>query len=521
MRCSPLTVASALLLVLAFPPWNFSFLAWFALIPWFILLRRNTRLSTAAWQGLWLSLLMTLGGFYWVAFAIHRYGGLPLAVGFLGLFVFGLFNQIQFIIFAPIHTYSSKYFTRLPPWTKPLIAASIYTLIDAFLPKLFVDTLGHSQWNVPWTRSWASVGSASLLTFFMVAASCLLSILSARRAAVALVLGCGIVLGGRHLTLARDTDVQRRARWIPMAMIQANVGDFEKVAARLGFNQGAQQIIQTHFRLADEALALQPKPKVLIWPETAYPSAFRVPGNSAELARDQQVETFVRQRGVPHWFGAYDHQGGQDFNTVFMLSPWTPSAGESDLMTYHKSVLLPFGETIPGFPDGGIFKTWFPNMGFFGRGPGAQAFPVQINPPGTSPEIIKVAPLICYEALIDSYSKDAFDRGAELLLNVTNDSWFGNTAEPFLHMSLTVFRSIETGLTQLRATNTGLTVAISPSGELLAQGPLFKEAVVALNVPVYRPEIPTPYVRGGKTVFLSLLAATLAIAVGVRRRRHT
>ena len=185
-------------------------------------------------------------------------------------------------------------------------------------------------------------------------------------------------------------------------MIQANIGDFEKIAAEAGLRGANEKVLTDFFTLSDQALAMDPKPAALIWPETAYPGTFRTPESADDLGRDERVENFVRTRGVPLYFGGYDHFGRKDFNAFFFLSPRQPVAGgESDLQIYRKNMLLLFGEYIPGAETFKFIADAFPEVGNFGRGPG----PVVLNVPTADPKVhsIAVGPIICYEALFPSY----------------------------------------------------------------------------------------------------------------------
>jgi apolipoprotein N-acyltransferase len=107
-------------------------------------------------------------------------------------------------------------------------------------------------------------------------------------------------------------------------------------------------------------------------------------------------------------------------------------------------------------------------------------------------ESFRIAPSICYEGLFTDHSVNGALLGADALLNITNDSWFGPLGEPYLHLALTQFRSIETRLPLLRATNTGISVAIDPLGETLGSTRIMKEEVLHASVP-HREMAESPY----------------------------
>ena len=136
----PLTLVSAVLIVFAFPPWNYDVLIWFSLIPWLWVLRTRKILKFALLESFWLGFFTSLGGYYWVAYAIHNYGNLPWAISVLGLLLFCTFCQIQFSIFtliyfllrvSPVHKeFGAKHFLSC------VLIAALYTMADWIIPKL-------------------------------------------------------------------------------------------------------------------------------------------------------------------------------------------------------------------------------------------------------------------------------------------------------------------------------------------------------------------------------------------------
>lgn len=529
-----LTLLSSILIVVSFPPWNHAFLIWIALVPWFAALARAPSSAAALGQGLWLSVLMSLGGFYWVAHVLQEFGGIPSWLAGIGLLLFSLIGQPQFTLFAPIWRW-----IRLPSplneralLARAVALALAYAGLDWILPKLFVDTLGHSQYQARYLRQVADLGGATLLTFaiFLTNESVfrLLTLLRSRtepslwpalRAAGApLVLSMALILGAYGYGSQRYAEILRlestpSAR-IQAAVIQGNIGDFDKIAAERGISGAADKVIDTFFQLSDQALALSPKPQLLIWPETSYPSTFRTPQTAEEMARDQRIERFVRSRGVPLLFGGYDHADGKDFNAFFYLSPTSQGGIESggDLKTYRKNMLLLFGEYIPGAEQFQFIKSAFPQVGNFGRGVG----PSVVEAGG-----VRTGPIICYEALFPNYVIEAARRGSQMILNITNDSWFGPSGEPELHLSLTTFRSVETRLPQLRATNTGISALILPDGEITQPTPIGAATILNASVPINEP-IPTLMKRWGDwfgpAAFGMGWAGILAVAGWGRRR---
>jgi apolipoprotein N-acyltransferase len=254
---------------------------------------------------------------------------------------------------------------------------------------------------------------------------------------------------------------------------------------------------------------------LILWPETTYPASFRTPLSPKELSRDLRLEQFVRDLKIPLLFGGYDRKEQKDFNAFFMLTP-EPVDGQ-DLQIYQKNVLLPFGEYIPFLDENIWTKMLFPNMGFFGQGPGALAYSIKI-PKGTGNDgntFVKVSPIICYEALISNYVIEGARKGSELILNITNDSWFGPYGEPHLHLALVALRSIEVRLPQLRTTNTGISVLILPDGERVNPSPIYVAGNYFYEIPVIKPQ-KTLMLLWGDWFGLTALVLSVIIILGAR-----
>lgn len=487
-----LTLLSSIVIVLAFTPWDIAPLAWIALVPWLFAMEaveaRVTRAKLAprraywmlAREGLWFSFGMSVLGFYWVASVLIHFSGLHWSFGVFGLFLYAWFGQPQFALFA-LAWFALRRRGIAGRWGRlaPLGYALVYTAIDLWIPKLFVDTLGHSTYRAIHLRQAADLGGPALLTFAIAwvnfslfeAAKAFLgrgepSIWPAlRKGARFAAPSVGFALLLTLYGIWRLEDIRslsaKSDRVLRAGLIQANIGDFDKIASERGVRGAAEAVLSTFFRLTDQALARTPKPDLVIWPETSYPSTFRTPVSPEELRRDQMLEGFVRSRGVPLLFGGYDHSNGKDHNALFYLTP-RPQAQTGDLQVYRKNILLVFGEYIPGAELIPWIKRTFPQVGNFGRGPGPQVFNLDLPRVGT----VRTGPLICYEILFPSYVLQAARAGSELIVNITNDSWFGRYGEPDLHLSLSVFRGIEARIPQLRTTNTGITALISADGTI-------------------------------------------------------
>ncbi len=522
------TILSGALIVAAFPPWNLSFLIWIALIPWFAALQRTSSWKHSIVQGFWLSLSLSLGGYYWIAYVLHQFGGLPWSIAVFGPILYGLICQPLLYLVAPIQRSVHRAVLTHPensPLPGPIAlgvalgSALLYSGLDWVVPKLFPDTLGHALHGSPILRQAADIGGAHLLTFLIFLVNDALWLLG-RRFRLYLVTQPEGIRGAFRLTLKqtwapvcaallllattfgygvfRGQQIRSlqggSAPVVHFGVIQANIGDFDKVAAEQGASGAAERIIGTYFQLSDQALAMTPKPDVLVWPETAYPSTFRTPQTITDLLNDREVERYVNEREVPLLFGGYDTKNTKDYNAFFFLKPasWNtvPLGGDAPhpentaIQIYRKHMLLLFGEYIPGAEMFPIIKDLFPQVGHFGRGVGPETLEIPRKAGNSAPF---VNPIICYEALFPNYVIEGVRKGSQVILNITNDSWFGPRGEPDLHLALVAFRSIETRRPQLRSTNTGISALILPDGTVTDPTPVYQPAIRNYAVPLLPP----------------------------------
>jgi apolipoprotein N-acyltransferase len=251
--------------------------------------------------------------------------------------------------------------------------------------------------------------------------------------------------------------------------------------------------------LADyRRLGLDADTRLVVFPETALPMFLD------QVPRDHLAEQAMaaRGRGADVLLGTVERDFKGDtyryFNSVVAF-------GAAPFQSYRKVHLVPFGEFIPwGF-------RWITNilqipLADMGRGDAAQA-PLEVA--GT-----RVAVALCYE---DIFGEELIGQlpAAGLLVNVSNDAWFGNSLAPEQHAQFSQMRALETSRPMLRATNTGVTSAIDHRGREIARLPAFTQGT--LRVEIAPRSGTTPYVRWGNLAALALAAGALAGALAMRR----
>ena len=261
------------------------------------------------------------------------------------------------------------------------------------------------------------------------------------------------------------------------------------------------EIFQRMQSLSD--LAALTAPDVLLWPEASVPGG---------MLGDADTAAFVRERAaqVPAMIIGTDDMNrgaiGEDHNSAAFIQ-----TGEKEPQFYDKRQLVPFGEYLPLRPLlGGIFGDLVP--GDFKPGKSAGVFSL-------AKPALKIAPLICFEDTRGEITREQVRLGAHLLVNLTNDGWFGHTAELDQHMNDAVFRSIENRRPMVRCTNNGITASVDSFGKVDRWLEPFTQGAAArqLKIPTVLPE--TFYTRHGElfSVACAWFVALVLLAAALRR----
>lgn len=247
-----------------------------------------------------------------------------------------------------------------------------------------------------------------------------------------------------------------------------------------------------------EYSAALPRPDLIVWPETSVPTLMEYGGPIFE-------DMITLSGGVPIVAGIQRRDDRRMYNSAFLLDGPVPS------QVYDKHKLVPFGEYIPL----GDLAARFGLHGFAAReGQGFSAGPgVQLMDLGALGQAL---PLICYEAVFPDLARST--PRPDMLIQITNDAWFGERSGPYQHLAQARMRAIEQGLAMIRVANTGISAMIDPYGRLIAQIPLGQAGYVDAALPEPRPV--TLYARSGDwpALILLLLLAAAIVARNVQRQ---
>jgi apolipoprotein N-acyltransferase len=487
-----------------------------ALVPWLAALDRARSLRGALASAGLFALAFTALVFAWFADAIVAYTGAPLALAWLVLLGLAPVLEPQLFAFALVRRFARGGGRTLAA----LAAAAAWVGAEWALPKLFADSLGHGLLPSPWLRQageLAGVGGLTLVVLLVnEAALAALGALTAKRPRAALVpatLGLALVgalaLYGVPRLRALEAEIARAPR-VTAGIAQADIARYGELAREVGSFEAVAAILEAHFELSHTALREAPL-DLLVWPETVYPTTFGAPKSADGAAYDRTLGAFVGLVGVPLVFGAYDADGGQEYNAAVLLEPDGPERVR--FATYRKAALFPLTERVPAWLDGPRLRAALPWLGTWSPGGGPRSLPLEFG--GRS---ARVAPLICYDALVPRLVHEAVGEGAELIVTLSNDAWFATGAGPRLHLAMAAFRSLETRRAQLRATPTGVSAAISPTGEIAAQLDVHAREALVATVPLLAIP-PGLFARTGDWLGPGAALASLALLGAARARQ--
>lgn len=455
-----------------FPP----FALLFCYLPLWYYSSQQSSVKKSFIAGWWTQFVLTLIGFHWIAHTAHEFGQLNWGISIAALLLFCTFMHLYIPAAAALGTLAKKTF-GLSTGATLFMTASLHALLERVWPVIF-------DWHLGYTTLWAGLPMyqlADIIGFFGLSGAILLANAALTVAAlkwssqrsisykiiglVAVLFVTAQIAGHLHVTPWNHFDREIKAN-----VIQANIGNIEKIYAEQG--RGFETTITDKFlQISHESLEKFPQADVLVWPETAFPDYL-----DPHLHYRSVVQRFysgIQPMQVSVLTGAYsrdmrttESRGASNYNALFLVD----QSGQNVGLPYRKTELLAFGEYLPFSERFPILLTWLPFVSNFGRGQGPTVL-TQTTANGN----VNWGAQICYEGLYPDFSRGLAQKNADVMINVTNDSWFGTTFEPHQHLYMTLARAIENRRPLLRSTNTGISTAIYANGEIQQKSPLHKE----------------------------------------------
>jgi apolipoprotein N-acyltransferase len=469
-----------------------------ALAPWLAAIDR-ARPRTALLSAGLLAMGVAAAAFWWLPATIAAYAHVSAPVAWIcALALAPLVLQPQFLAAC-----ASRLFARrlgAPRAVRAAVTAFAYVGAEWALPKLLGDTLGIGLFPSAWLRQAADLAGPRGLTLLCLAVS---ECVAAAAAVPAMVAVATVALAGLYgaVRLRAIEAAGNGERPLHAGIVQAAITAYDKLAAEQGTYEAVRQIVDAHVALSESLLREGPL-DILIWPETVYPTTFGAPKSEEGAEFDREIAALPAGTGVPLVFGAFEAGGGGEHNAAFFLE-----AG-GHVQTYRKSLLFPLSEQVPGWLDFPALRAALPWTGRWTPGPGPRVVELHVRGGG----VVRFAPLICYEAIYTGYVARAARQGADVLLTISNDAWFADAAAPRLHLAAAALRSVETRLPQIRATNSGISALVLPSGEIVAATRFGTRTAVRLQVPRV-PRRWSPVLAWGDWLGPAALAASALLAL--------
>lgn len=479
----------------AFAPYHHAFLAVLSLAALFHSLQHTASAWHAAILGYLFGGAMFLSGINWLHISINMFGGVPLPLAHLITLLLSLILALYIALFAYLYR---RFFHHTNSLSQLLILPTLWTLIEILRGS---GSLAFPWLNIAYSQIDTIISpiapilggySLSWLTAAIAAMLAIAFALSWRRR---LLLATIVILIGLGLQQLHHLQWSEPTGELSVAIIQGGIPQIIKWD-----HSQRQKTMQTYLTLS----AKHPDSDLIIWPETAIP----MPYHQAQgwlrhidgIAEDQQQDYLI---GIPY----RDQSSKKSYNSIIVTGK-----GQG---IYHKQHLVPFGEYTP-------LAQWLSpllralNITLSNFSSGTRESPPLLHAAG-----IAIGVSICYEVVFASQIIRALP-SAQLLVNVSNDAWFGDSIAADQHLQIARLRALESNRYMLRATNTGISAIIDQAGRITHRAPQFSAQTLAATVKTYQGL--TPYARFGDTpLLLALLLICLCTALPLSKtyRRKT
>lgn len=463
-----------MIFTLALAPYHLWVIAIFSTMSLYLLLRA----TDSAKQGFWLGEAYGFGvwfvGAFWLFHSIHNYGGIPVWLAYILIFlmavIMGLFHAVMAWIFV-------KFLSK-----QPLVFSGIWVLQEwlktwllSGFPWLFV---GYAFTEVSWVNVLAPMTGVFGLSFLAVLFASSLAELFFYRYRFMLLAFCAwaILFGVSWFVPAWTTPTGER---LSVSLVQGNISQDLK---------WDPDFLHQTLKIYESLSRSEWGRDMVVWPEAAIPLPFDMAYPFIDqMANEAKASKSAWVTGVPYREAFKDDATSDMYNSVV--------AFDEQNSIYRKQNLVPFGEYIP---FAGLLNI-LPNLAgtqsiqsFRAGSPKQSTLPIKQQQMGVA---------ICYEvAYPETTRKNAIN--SHFLLTVSNDAWFGASAGPMQHLQMVQMRSLETGRWFIRATNNGVTAVIDHRGRIVDSLPQFERSVLRAQVPSFTGQ--TPYIRFGSIPILLL-----------------
>lgn len=443
-----LALLSGGMLILAFPKPDLFYLAYFALVPLLISIKRSKNMFDAALNGLLCGIVFFGGTLYWIN-VLSRWAGVWVSLAWFSLSVL----QAMFIVvFACSLRICLDRYPRYSLAITPLLWVIIEWVRSLGPYGVTGGGLGYSQAEFLPILQIASIATVYGISFLVVYINASLAEALTGKKLGQLGIAAVIFVTALSFGHYRINTFKPSGRPVNIAVIQANIAQDVKLDFGLAY-----QIVDIHEAMSRKAL--ESGPDIIIWPETAVTTYLF---ESRSILNS--VRSLVKDSRTYYLIGTPFREGGKIYNSVAAFS----RNGEF-LGRYDKQRLVPFGEYLPLRQ---IFFRLLQENPLFSEDYNSNPNPRIIDLGG-----IKAGVVICFESTLPYIVRDKVRKGAQFMLVVTNDAWFFDTAALYQHLQAARLRAVENNIYFVQAANTGISAIIDPLGRVVKRS-LVEEAVV-------------------------------------------
>ena len=498
-----LAVLSGLLVVLSFPKFGHGAVAWVALAPLLLALAGAPGPAHSFRLGYITGAVSSLGLVYWTGTVVVQYGGINAGLGIAVMVMLCLALALFPSLFGLL---VAAWYRALGPRAlllSPLAWVASEILRANTLCNFSWCLLGYSQQPFPGFIQIARYTAVYGVSFLLAGVSAALAYIALEKRAgprwtvglLTAAIVAGVWIHGEWLLGQRWPESGR----IRVGLVQASILQEDKWDPDRAIENVKRHVDLTRAAAAQGA-------RLVAWPESAVPFSF----DSAPEVADE-LRSLARELSIFLLFGNDDRAdppGGPA--RVWVAAKLLTPQGELT-MRYHKIRLVPFGEYVPLQPV----------LTLGGRFTARLVRQVADFTPGEEYSVgdvdgHRVATFICYEAIFPDLIRQFTVRGAELLVNITNDAWYGRSSAPYQHLGMAAFRAVENEKYLVRAANTGVTAVVDPRGRIVERTELFRPATLVREV-AFVPGT-TFYARHGDLFAWGSLAAAAAVTAATWRR---
>lgn len=402
---------------------------------------------------------------YWLVTVLGKYGGLPLYLAIPGLLLLSSYMAIYLGLFTALTSFFAK---RLPDSLLLFLLPALWVGLDwwrgMFLTGVPWMDLGYVLYKAPALIQVADLLGHHGVTYLIIFINCFLFLVIKNRKASGSVLYLSLatllfVAGGVGYSVLQFERIggrltEKSDNSVSVGIVQGNIDQSLKWAP-----VQQRKTVEKYFELTNGLLE-HDKPTFIVWPETALPFYPKASEHTRLLQAYVAEKDVALLTGSP-WFEIIDRQKRKVayYNSAFLMKP----DGFID-DKYYKNHLVPFGEYVPLKKFLFFLAPLVESVGDFS--PGRIIKPISRNG-------VEAGILICFESVFPELSRKWVKVGANVLVNLTNDAWYGKSSAPYHSLSMAVFRAVETRRSVIRSANTGISAFISPQGTIENRSEIF------------------------------------------------